>query len=143
MNNSILRKLLSDLPLFLNLSDDEYRILAFIGRRQEFNAGDFLYDSSTEVDGASLLIAGRVKVVFEAMEKPDIVLRRGVMMNELSLFSARYPTYSLNAMEKVSIMHFSRDDFMNLMEQFPEIAHKLQQNIASRLGDFSAAFDRA
>lgn len=133
MSNSILRKLLSALPIFQNLSSDELRILAFIGKRHERVSKQAIYAAHSESDGAILLSAGRAILHYEADHKPDVVARRGMMMNELSLFSPKQYDYDISGLEMITIYLFGREDFMRLMEEFPEIGKKIQHNIAQRL----------
>lgn len=134
MSNNILKKLLSALPIFQNLSHDELRILAFIGKRYEHMTKDLIYEAFSESDGAILLSAGRAIIHYEASHKPDVVARRGMLMNELSLFSPKQYDYDISGLEMITIYHFDREDFLHLMEDFPEIGQKIQNNIAQRLG---------
>lgn len=135
MSNSILKKLLSALPVFQNLSNDELRILAFIGKRQEHLSKEAIYAAYSESDGAILLSAGRAIIHYEADHKPDVVARRGMLMNELSLFMPKQYDYDISGLEMITIYYFDRQDFMHLMEEFPEIGQKIQANIARRLAD--------
>lgn len=133
MSNSILNKLLSVLPIFQNLSRDELRILAFIGKRQEHASKQPIYEAHNLSDGAILLSAGRAILHYEDDHKPDIVARRGMLMNELSLITPKQFDYDISGMEMITTYHFSREDFIRLIEEFPEIGQKIQHNIAQRL----------
>lgn len=139
MNNNLLKKLLVNLPIFHHLDDDEYRILAFIGKRQEYNMEDELYLPYEPSEGAILISSGRVMIRFEDPERSDILVRRGTLMNEMSMFHSKQYPYHIEIMESIAVVHFQREDFMHLMEEYPEIAHKIQRNIAKRLGVMSAA----
>ena len=136
MNNSLLKKLLVDLPIFHHLDDDEYRILAFIGKRYDYTVEDDLFRAYEPSLDAILITAGRAMIRFEDVNKPDILARRGSLINELSLFSDKQYDYSIEAMEAISVVHFFREDFLHLMQEYPEIGHKIQRNIAARLGSF-------
>lgn len=137
MNNSLLKKLLVDLPIFHHLDDDEYRILAFIGKRFEYISGDELYAPFDASQDAILMTAGRALVRSEDLANSDIVARRGALINELSLFSEKQYAHSVQALEPISVVHFFRDDFMHLMQEYPEIGHKVQRNLAGRLAKFA------
>lgn len=138
MSNQILKQLLAALPIFQHLSDEELRIVAFIGERQEHISQEVLYDAHNFSDEAILLSAGRLIIHYDAEHKRDIVAQRGMLINELSLFSTKQYDYEVVALEKVATYHFMRRDFMHLMEDFPEIGYKIQANIIDRFTPFLA-----
>ena len=139
MNNNVSKKLLIKLPIFQHLTDDEYRILAFVGKRQHLSEGETLYVANAVSDGAMLITAWRVKLIFED-GRPNIIAGRGMLLNELSLFSSKQYHYTIEAIDKITIMVFSRDEFMHLMAEFPEIGQKIQNNIIKRVSEVAEAF---
>lgn len=138
MSNQILIQLLGALPIFQHLSDEELRILAFIGERREHISQEVLYDARHISDEAILVSAGKMIIHYNTQHKRNIVAQRGTLTNELSLFSTKQYDYDVVALEKVTSYHFMRRDFMHLMEDFPEIAHKIQHNIIDRFTPFLA-----
>lgn len=140
MNNSLIKNLLSALPIFDNLNDDEYRILAFIGKKRNFNARDTIYRAKDVGEGAILVLTGRIMVNFHNKDKKNIAARRGMMVNEMSLFVDKRYEYDLIALEEMSAMYFLLEDFTRLVDEFPEIAKKIQNNIANRMTNFSGVF---
>lgn len=141
MSNAFIKNLLADLSIFHNLSEEEYRILAFIGTRQRFNAHEYLYSANDYSQNTLLMVAGRAKFVFIDTNKKDVIAKRGDLLNELSLFSEKDYDFDIIALENITVLSFDRDDFLRLMEEFPEIGHKIQSNIALRLQKFSQALN--
>ncbi|PCI84579.1 MAG: hypothetical protein COB24_14625 [Hyphomicrobiales bacterium] len=133
MSNSILNKLLSALPIFHNLDYDELRILAFIGKRQEHKSNLPIYEAYSQSEGAILLSAGRAILHYKDRHRLDVAARRGMLMNELSLFMPKQYDYDISGLEMITTYHFGREDFIRLIEEFPEIGRKIQYNIAQRL----------
>lgn len=138
-NNSILKNLLTDLPIFNHLTDDEFRNLAFIGRRQEHEPEEILYGSNNICDGAILMSAGRAMVQFVGINRPSIWVRRGMLIHELSLFTDKIYQHNIIAMESITTYHFEREEFMQLMQDFPEIGQKIQGNIIEKMAGLGAS----
>lgn len=139
-NNSILKQLLMALPIFQNLSDDELGVLAMVGRRREHRPEELLYGADRLSDKAILISAGRCIIRHQADDKADIVARRGMLINELSLFTTKLYDHSAVAMEQMTAYHFACEDFMSLMENYPQIGRKIQNNMALRMAVASQVF---
>ncbi len=137
MNNSILKSLLANLPIFEGLSDEEFRILAFIGKNRQVVANNVLYAVDDVSEGALLLVTGRVRLIFNDA-RADVSARRGMLLNEGALFSTKQFDYSIQALEAINFVYFSHEEFAHLMEEFPEIGVKIQNNIVSRLKNLVA-----
>ncbi|MBL1419507.1 MAG: Crp/Fnr family transcriptional regulator [Alphaproteobacteria bacterium] len=133
MSISIVNKLLSALPVFSNLDYDELRILAFIGKRHEHKSNQPIYEAYSQSEGTILLSAGRAILHYKDSHRPDVVARRGMLMNELALFMPKQFDYDISGLEMITTYHFGREDFIRLIEEFPEIGKKIQYNIAQRL----------
>lgn len=133
MNNSILIQLLTALPIFQNLSEQELSVLAMIGRRREHRPEELIYGADRLSDKAILISAGRCIIRHQAAGKADIVVRRGMLINELSLFTTKLYDHNVVAMEQVTAYHFPCEDFMKLMEDCPEIGRSIQNNMALRM----------
>lgn len=123
------------LPVFYRLTEDEYGLLASIGRRAEHDAREIVYIADELCDGAMLMSAGRVVLRPVGVKKPQEWARRGMLIHQLSLFIKKKYQHDVIAMERITAYHFSRVEFMRLMEEHPEMSVKIQNNIALRTGE--------
>jgi len=127
---------LSQVPLFSDLTRNELQVLAVNARERDYPAGAKLLQQGETGVGLFILTAGRVRVVQQGPtgEERDLgVFERGAVLGEMSLLDDLPRTASAVAMEPARALVIPVWDFRAALRESPEIAIKLLAVLSRRL----------
>jgi CRP-like cAMP-binding protein len=98
--------------------------------------GTSILVQDTAGDALHLIMAGRVKVVMSGESGREVtlaVLRPGDIFGEMALFDGRSRSASVVALDPVTVLALSRDDFFRLIAAYPQISLNLLGEMSRRL----------
>jgi CRP-like cAMP-binding protein len=129
--------LLARQPLLSLMERDALRLVAFAAENRTLRAGDVLFRSGENSDGAVLVISGAVALMSGDDGQPaDEIAGPGTLLGELALFtSIKRPTTAV-AREPTQIMRLSRSVMRRVLTEFPDSAQAIADAVAQRLRDF-------
>ena len=129
--------LLARQPLLSLMERDAIRLVAFSAETRTLRAGDVLFRSGENADGAVLILSGAVALMSGDDGQPaDEVLGPGALLGELALFSAAKRPVTAIAREPTQIMRLSRSVMRRVLTEFPDSAQAIADAVAERLRAF-------
>ena len=128
-------EVLRDVPLFSKIDHTKLKLLAFTSENLIHPDGQFLFREGEPGDAAYIVLKGKVSVFIET-EKGSVEiaqLKRGDVVGEISILCDVPRTASVKAVESVQTLKVTKDTFIHLLTEFPEIAIEIMRELASRL----------
>lgn len=128
-------EVLRDVPLFSKIDHTKLKLLAFTSENLIHQDGQFLFQEGETGDAAYIVLKGKVAVFIRTEKGPVEVaqLKRGDVVGEISILCDVPRTASVKAVESVQTLKVSKDTFIHLLTEFPEIAIEIMRVLASRL----------
>jgi len=126
--------LLAHTPLFQGVDPVRLEVLAFTATHLAYGAGETLVEEGAEADGAFLLLSGEAVMLSGGLsgQRRAARLDRGDLFGDIALSQPSVWTATVRAAQPVEVLKLSRDVFLRLADEFPEIAQ----------GCFRGAVDR-
>ena len=128
-------EVLRDVPLFSKIDHTKLKLLAFTSENLIHEDGQFLFKEGERGDAAYIVLKGKVSVFIQT-EKGSVEiaqLKRGDVVGEISILCDVPRTASVKAVESVQTLKVTKDTFIHLLTEFPEIAIEIMRELASRL----------
>ncbi len=125
-------ELLSCVPLFQGLDNDQLRLIAFGAEHRTVAAGQALFRERSPAECAYVMSRGRLELsTFGRGGKPKVeaVAERGTMLSELALVTMVERKYTAIALEDCEVIRITRAMFHRLLEEYPAMAAVVQERI--------------
>ena len=130
---------LKNLPLLSELSPDQLRLLAFGADFRITREGETLFRAGDFADSGFLVKSGAIGLYFNEANDgpPDEVAEPGTLIGEMALFIDTRRTMRAVALQRSELLQIRRALFRRMLEEFPEIARRLQRSLGDRVGAFA------
>lgn len=130
---------LKNLPLLSELSPDQLRLLAFGADFRITREGETLFRPGDFADSGFLVKSGSIGLYNgeETDGPPDDVAEPGTLIGEMALLIDTRRTVRAVALERSELLQIRKALFRRMLEEFPEIARRLQRSLADRVGTFA------
>lgn len=126
--------------VFGGFGKEPLRLLAFSAERRLLEVGDVLFNRGDAAEGGVVVVRGSL-AVSASTDDPEIVVGTGDLVGEVALLAQTARPSTAIAREPTEILLISRQNFLRMLEEFPDIAARLQALFARRLNDSRAALD--
>ncbi len=129
-------QVLSEIPLFASLSENEVQALAQRAVERRFDAGEMLFWEGEPCAGIFLIAEGSVKIFKMAPSGREMMLaleRAPSTVAELPLFDGGAYPASVRAAEPVVAYFINKADFQSVCREFPDVALKVLAVVGRRL----------
>ena len=133
VNNS-LRDLLLKFSLFQDFNDLQLLNLIEISRQRYLHSGEILIHQGEYGDFFALILEGEVEAIFQVntTQRSFFLFSSGEYFGELPLLlNTPYPT-TMKATKKTRLLLMNRENFHNLLKQYPFLAEQISQELARR-----------
>ncbi len=126
---------LKQVPLFRGIDPAKLKLLAFISERMSFSPGERLCEEGERGDSAFILLSGEADIVISTPKGEQAVARvkRYDIVGEIAILIDVPRTASVVAATDVSTLAVSKENFLRLLLQFPEMALEVMRVLAQRL----------
>jgi CRP/FNR family cyclic AMP-dependent transcriptional regulator len=129
-------KFLQEVPLFAELTVDEFTQLCDICRERTFDKGHAIFYADDLGTSFYIIARGAVKIVVLADDGREHIL--GVLkardfFGEMSLLDGEARSATAIALENSKVLSISRDDFQSVLRRNPDIGLKIMVTICRRL----------
>jgi CRP-like cAMP-binding protein len=127
---------LRDLPLFVDLTQQEFVILGGMLHVREYVAGEIIFDEGEEGQAMYLILEGEVTICRQGQPEDGFLigLLPGEFFGELGLLDDAIRTAQARAASNCRVAVLFREDFNSLMESHLRIAHKIGRQLLRHLG---------
>lgn len=136
MNFEKLATFFAEGTLFNNLSKEELNQLAQIARERRFDRGQVIFYEGDLGGSLYIIVTGSVKIVIMADDGREHILgllHQGDFFGEVSLIDGEPRSATAIALDNVSVVMISRDDFIRLLRENPEMSLKIMVTLCERL----------
>ncbi len=126
---------LRKIPLFRGIDETKLRLLAFISDRMEFKTGERLCTQGEEGDSAFIILQGAADVLVDTPdgEKTVAQVKENSIVGEIAILCDVPRTATLIAASDMDILTISKDDFLKMLKEFPEMSLEVMRTLALRL----------
>ncbi len=128
---------LEELPVFSSLPPSELRKIQQKARLEEYHRGDSVYLDGSPSEFFYVVLSGKFKIFKKrkGFEGEDIrgYLYRGEHFGETSLLTGQPHSANAVAMRDGILLKIPRDDFQNLLKDYPSISLHLNRSFGYRL----------
>ncbi|HUT69767.1 MAG TPA: Crp/Fnr family transcriptional regulator [Desulfatiglandales bacterium] len=138
MKNTV--SILSRIPFFSDLTEDQLREIEKISVRRTFNKGEVIFFEGDGSTGFFVIVDGLVKVFKVSAEGKEQILHvfgPGEPIGEVSVFSGQQFPANAEAIAKSQLLFFPRPAFVDLIAANPPVALNMLAVLSKRLRQFT------
>jgi CRP/FNR family transcriptional regulator, cyclic AMP receptor protein len=128
-------ELLRRVPIFAEIEPAKLKLLAFMSERVGFDPGKRLMQQGEPADAAYLIIEGHAEVIAETPAGPVILATVGPneIVGEMGILCNAPRNATICAKDRLIALRISKEPFMRMVREFPNIAVSIMQELAHRL----------
>jgi CRP/FNR family cyclic AMP-dependent transcriptional regulator len=128
-------ELLRRVPIFAEIEPAKLKLLAFMSERVGFDPGKRLMQQGEPADAAYLIIEGHAEVIAETPAGPVILAIVGAneIVGEMGILCNAPRNATICAKDRLIALRISKEPFMRMVREFPNIAVSIMQELAHRL----------
>lgn len=126
---------LRKVPLFHGIDAGKLRLLAFISDRTQFRSGEHLFEQGDQGDSAYIVLSGSADVLVATDKGNRTVATIGAhdIVGEIAILCDVPRTATLVAQTDLDTLMVSKENFLKLLQEFPEMALEVMRVLAQRL----------
>jgi CRP-like cAMP-binding protein len=128
-------KMLRQVPLFAGVSPAKLKLLAFTSERVAYRAGEVLCRQGEVGDAAFVILSGSAEIVVDASAGPIRVAEIGenAIVGEIAILCDIARTATVIALTPLEALRISKETFVKLLADFPEMTIEVMRVLADRL----------
>jgi CRP-like cAMP-binding protein len=133
--------LLSQLPLFKDMNDDQLRLIAFGADRRVIAAGQILFRQGSPAESAYVITSGSLELSVtgsDGIGQTQAIAESGSLISELALVTQVERKFTAIAREDTGILRITRTLFHRLIEEFPSAARIIENRIRDNIAELAA-----
>ena len=126
---------LRKVPLFSGIEVTKLKLLAFISQNMTYETGESLCKQGETGDCAFLILSGNadIRVNTNQGEKTVASVGSNDVVGEIAIICDVPRTATVVATSDMEVLTISKDDFLKLLVEFPEISLNVMRVLAQRL----------
>jgi CRP/FNR family transcriptional regulator len=139
-----LLNIISQIPLFGGLEQDQLTHVRRIARVREFNRLETIFMEGDPGSGFFVVAQGKVKIYKVSAEGKEQILHiygPGQPFGEVPVFSGNCFPANAQAIEKSRLLYFPRSDFVELISKHPSMALNMLAVLSMRLRQFTVQIE--
>ena len=128
--------LLRSVSLFWDLSDKELGYISDKMVSRTFDSGSYIFLEDSDGEQCFFVVEGSVKVTRLSKDGKEVILAMmglGDFFGEMSLLDGRSRSANIISLEKTEVLTLNREDFLEVLHNYPNIAIQLIKEMALRL----------
>jgi CRP-like cAMP-binding protein len=138
-------EVLRSIPIFAKIEPAKLKLLAFTSERLEFMDGDEVCHQGDFGDAAYIILDGQADVL---VDTPNGALKvamvgKNDIIGEIAILCDVPRTATVTAKTELATLKISKDNFFQLLGQFPQIGIEVMHELASRLHHTTQALTAA
>ena len=138
-------ELLRQVPLFAAIPPAKLKLLAFTSDKIAYDAGQVLFNQGDRGDAAFVLLSGTADVLIDSPAGQIRVdtIGANAIVGEMAIICDAARTATVKAAAPVEALRIRKDQFLRLLDEFPEMAIEVMRVLADRLNHTTAALTEA
>ena len=127
---------LSFVPIFSDLPKEELDKIEKIGTRKQYEKNEVILVEEEAGNALFVIITGKVKVARTSGDDREVILTiltDSDFFGEMAILDGLTRSATVTAIEKSELFLIQRNDFLNLLRSYPDVAIALLQELTKRL----------
>lgn len=127
---------LTTVSIFSDLNPDQLHPLISKLRRRQYQRGEVIFHQDDPADRMHIVVDGMVRISIaseDGREKDLALLRPGECFGEMAMFDGSNRSATATAADPSQTFALSRQDFMDFLEEHPEVVAKTTNMLTRRL----------
>jgi CRP/FNR family transcriptional regulator len=136
--------IISAIPLFNGLPEDQLSAIRQIGVEKQFNKGQTIFSEGDETKGFFVVVDGRVKIYKVSSEGKEQILHifeAGQSFGEVTVFTGQQLPANAQTLTQTRLLLFPRSAFVDLITANPSLALNLLAIMSKKLRQFAAQIE--
>ena len=125
--------ILRNIPFFSALDLPQLKLIALSCDLVNYSKGEILFREGDKGDTAYILLAGSADVLVGSDEHVIATLEQNALIGEIALLCDVPRTATIRAAEDLKVLCLSKDNFLELLNEFSSIAIGIAKELAERL----------
>jgi CRP-like cAMP-binding protein len=135
---------LRNIPLFARLEPAKLKLLAFTSERLQYLSGDELFHQGHYGDAVYIILDGKADILVDSPQGAVKVETLGKnIVGEIAILCDVPRTATVVAHCDLETLRLSKDGFLYLVTQFPQVGIEVMRELASRLHHTTQALTAA
>ena len=137
-------KIISTIPLFNGLPDDQLDAIRQIAVEKHYNKGQTIFSEGDETTGLFVVIDGRIKIYKVSSEGKEQILHifeTGQSFGEVTVFTGQQLPANAQTLAESRLLLFPRSAFVGLVTANPSLALNLLAIMSKKLRQFAAQIE--
>ncbi len=138
-------EVLRSIPLFAKIEPAKLKLLAFTSERLNYLSGDEICREGEAGDAAYIILAGEADISVATDNGPLTVatLGKNDIIGEIAVLCDVPRTATVTAKSDLETLKVAKDNFFQLVTQFPQIGVQVMHELANRLHHTTQDLTRA
>ncbi|MFB9949773.1 cyclic nucleotide-binding domain-containing protein [Rhizobium puerariae] len=135
-------RLLTQVPLFRDMNDDQLRLVAFGAEHRPVVTGQELFRERSPAESAFIVARGRFELLTADRNgemKVQATVGPGTLLSELALVTMVERKFTAIAVEDSEALKISRSLFYRLLEEYPEVGRMIESRIRDNISTLAKA----
>jgi CRP-like cAMP-binding protein len=135
-------RLLSQVPLFRDMNEDQLRLVAFGAERRQVTTGQQLFRERSPAESAFIVARGRFELLVASRNgelKVEATVGPGTLLSELALVTMVERKFTAIAIEDSEALKISRSLFHRLLEEYPQVGRVIESRIRDNIASLAKA----
>lgn len=127
---------LKSVPIFSELDSERLKQISLLGSRKFYKKDATVLHENETGSALFVIISGKVKVSRESDDGKEVILsilNESDFFGEMAILDGLNRSASVTAIEEAELFLVQRADFLNLLQEHPEISVSLLQELTRRL----------
>ncbi|MGD2187750.1 MAG: Crp/Fnr family transcriptional regulator [Desulfobacterales bacterium] len=137
-------KIISAIPLFNGLPDDQLNAIREVAVEKQFSKGQTIFSEGDQTKGFFVVVDGRVKIYKLSSEGKEQILHIfevGQSFGEVTVFSGQKLPANAQTLANTRLLFFPRRTFIDLITANPALALNLLAIMSKKLRQFAAQIE--
>lgn len=136
---------LRKVPLFSNIEPARLKLMAFASERLTYREGQRLFEQGDAGDAAYIILEGSADIMLrtDGHEIRVATLGKNEIVGEIAILCDVPRTASVQAAEKLVTLKLTKDLFLRMAREFPDMALEIMRVLAHRLEKSTGALRSA
>jgi CRP-like cAMP-binding protein len=128
-------EMLKRVPIFSRIAPAKLKLLAFTSDRISYSAGQILFHQGDQGDAAYVVLSGTADILVDTpageIKVADVNINS--IVGEIAILCDVSRTATVKATSKLEVLKISKEHFLKLLSDFPEMAVEIMRVLADRL----------
>ena len=135
-------RLLSQVPLFKELDDDQLRLIDFGAERRAIAGGQELFRERSPAEAAFIVTKGSIDLYLSDRDgnvRLEKTVGPGTLLSELALVTMVERKFTAIAAEDAEVLKIGRSLFQRLLEEYPQVGRLIESRIRDNISNLAKA----